>query len=161
MICYWRRFTWIVSCLRLPRRRSTPMLHPRQPSHCLPRHLARSMAEMAASVATGPSTTTNTTIAVMVAATTAGTATATTAVLALLARPPPPLVPLAAPTHRGLPTAAQGMGTGLCTLAPCPLDKSICRTSWPHRAFTRLPTPIYCTLHDSIQLSNSAAIPLH
>jgi hypothetical protein len=61
MICYWRRFTWTVPGLRLPRRRSTPTLHPRRPSHCLPRRLARPMAETMAPVVTGPSTTTETT----------------------------------------------------------------------------------------------------
>jgi hypothetical protein len=50
MICSWRSFTWTVPDLRLPRRRSTPTLHPRRPSH----RLARLMAATAAPVATGP-----------------------------------------------------------------------------------------------------------
>jgi hypothetical protein len=72
-----------------------------RPSHRLPRRLARPMAEMAATMATGTSTTTKTAIAVMTAATTPRTATATEAMVALLTRPPPPLVPTTGPTHRG------------------------------------------------------------
>jgi hypothetical protein len=58
MICYWRRFTWIVSGLRLPRQRFTPTLRPPWASQRLPCHLARPMAETTASVATKTSITT-------------------------------------------------------------------------------------------------------
>jgi hypothetical protein len=80
----------------------------RRRSHRLSRRLARPMAETAAPVATATSTTTKTAIAV---ATTARTATAAKAVVALLARPPPPLVPTTGPPHRGRPTATRGRGT--------------------------------------------------
>jgi hypothetical protein len=73
--------------------------------------LARPMAATAAPVATGPSITTKTAITVMAAATTARIAPTTEAVVALLARPPPPLVPTVGPTHRGRPTATRGRGT--------------------------------------------------
>jgi hypothetical protein len=76
----------------------------RRPSHHLPHHLARPMV---APVATGPSTTTKIAIAVMAAATTERTAPAAEAT----ARPPPPLVPTAGPTHRGRRMATRGMGT--------------------------------------------------
>jgi hypothetical protein len=49
---------------------------------------------------TGPSITTKTAIAVMAATTTARTSPAAEVVVALLARPLPPLVPTARPTHR-------------------------------------------------------------
>jgi hypothetical protein len=90
---------------------STPTLHPQRPSHRLPRRLTCSMAETAAPVATGPSTTTNTAIAVMTVATTAKTTPAVEAAVTLLVRPPPPLVPSIAPTHRGRPTITCGRGT--------------------------------------------------
>jgi hypothetical protein len=70
-----------------------------------------SRLSMVATVATGPSTTTKTTIAVMAAATMARTAPTVEVVGALLARPPPPLVFMAGPTHRGRPTATRGRGT--------------------------------------------------
>jgi hypothetical protein len=97
--------------LRLPRRRSTPTMCPRRPSHRLPRRFTHPMAETAAPVATGTSTTSKTTIAVMAAATTARTATAAETVVAPLVRPPPPQVPTAGPTHRCQPTANRGRGT--------------------------------------------------
>jgi hypothetical protein len=40
-----------------------------------------------------------------------GTSLAAEVVVALLARPQPPLVPTARPTHRGRPTATRGRGT--------------------------------------------------
>jgi hypothetical protein len=58
-----------------------------------------------APMAIGPSITTKTTITVMAVATTTRIAPVAVAVVALLARPPPPLVPTAGPTHRGRPTA--------------------------------------------------------
>jgi hypothetical protein len=51
------------------------------------------------------------TIAVMSAATTVRTTMTAEAVVALLSRPPPPLVPMAGPTHHGRPTATRGRGT--------------------------------------------------
>jgi hypothetical protein len=89
MICSYRSFTWTVPGLRLPRRCSTPILHPRRPSHRLPHHLAHPMVATAAPVATGPSITTKTAIAVMAAATMARTTSAAAAMVALLARSPP------------------------------------------------------------------------
>jgi hypothetical protein len=70
-------------------------------TNLLPRRLARPMAAMVAPVATGLSITTKTTIAVMAAVTTTRTAQTMEDVVALLARPPPPLVPMARPTHHG------------------------------------------------------------
>jgi hypothetical protein len=144
MFCYWRRFIWIVPGLRLPRRRSTPTLHPRWPSHRLLRRLACPMAEMVAPVATETRTTTKTAIAVMAAAT---TPIAAEVVVALLARPPPPLVSMVGPTHRGRPMATRGKGTRLCTPALCPLDSSVRGPSWPHRASMCLPAS--CPGHSS------------
>jgi hypothetical protein len=69
------------------------------------------MLETVAPVATGTRTTTKTAIAVMAVATTARTTIAAEAVVALLARPLPPLVPTVGPTHRGRPTATRGRGT--------------------------------------------------
>jgi hypothetical protein len=76
-----------------------------------PMVLYTNAASPAAPVTTGTSTTTKTAIAVMAAATTARTATAAEVVIALLARPPLPLVPTARPTHRGRPTTTRGRGT--------------------------------------------------
>jgi hypothetical protein len=96
-----------IQVLRLPRRRSTPTLRPRQPG----RRLARPVAAIVATVATGTRTTTRTATAVMAVATTAGTATAVAAALALLARPPSPLPLMAEPARHGRLTTARGRGT--------------------------------------------------
>jgi hypothetical protein len=96
--CYWRRSTWIVQVFRLPQRRSTPTLRPRQLGHHPPCCLAHPTVATAATVATGTRTTTRTAMEVT---TTAGTTTAVVAVIAPLARPPPPLPLTAEPACHG------------------------------------------------------------
>jgi hypothetical protein len=79
----------------------------------------------------------------MVAATTTRTTTAVEAMVALLARQPPPLVPTVGPMHRGRPMATHGRGIW----APCPLDSNVRMPSWPHRTSTHLPAS--CPGHSS------------
>jgi hypothetical protein len=102
MICYWWRSTWIVQILRLPQRRSTPTLRPRQVGHHPPHRLAHPAVAIAATVATGTRTITRTATAVMAVATPAGTATAVATVMALLATPPSSLPLMAESTCHGI-----------------------------------------------------------
>jgi hypothetical protein len=145
MICYWRRFTWIVSGLRLPRQRFTPTLRPPWASQRLPRHLARPMGETTTSVATKTSITTknctsgngggNNNKNSNGSGGRGGSSGQTTAPTGSDGRTNAPR-----PTY-GHPW--QGHVTMYPT--PCPLDSRVRRPSWAHRASTHLPAPVRAT----------------